>query len=35
MSMGIKRFTKVAGVNVMDARRRVAEKMLAENKYCF
>lgn len=35
MTMGVKRFTKVTAVNVMDARRRVAEKMLAENKYCF
>jgi alkylation response protein AidB-like acyl-CoA dehydrogenase len=32
---GIKHFTCVKGVNVKDARRRVAEKMIEENRYCF
>ena len=33
--MGIKRFTKVAPVNVRDARRRIAAKLISENKYCY
>ncbi len=35
MHIGLKRFTKVEPFNTKDARRRVADKMLAENKYCF
>ncbi|MBP1652907.1 MAG: acyl-CoA dehydrogenase domain protein [Bacteroidetes bacterium] len=33
MLLGIKRFTKAAPVNTKDARRRIADKLLAENKY--
>jgi hypothetical protein len=32
---GTKVYTNVAGVNVKDARRRVADKLIEENKYCF
>ncbi len=35
MLMGMKRYTKTQPVNVRLARRRIAEKMLDENKYCF
>jgi len=35
MLMGLKRFTKVAPVNVMEARRRIADKIIEENKYPF
>ncbi|MBN2681920.1 MAG: acyl-CoA dehydrogenase family protein [Bacteroidales bacterium] len=28
-------FTKVKSVNVLDARRRIADKLIDENKYCF
>ncbi|MBN2237730.1 MAG: acyl-CoA dehydrogenase family protein [Bacteroidales bacterium] len=35
MLMGMKRFTKAAPVNVKDARRRIADKLIEENKYCF
>ena len=35
MLMGMKRYTKVQPVNVRLARRRIAEKMIDENKYCF
>jgi alkylation response protein AidB-like acyl-CoA dehydrogenase len=35
MLMGLKRFTKIAPMNLKDARRRVADAMLAENKYIF
>lgn len=35
MLLGLKRFTKAAPFNAKDARRRIADKMIAENKYCF
>jgi alkylation response protein AidB-like acyl-CoA dehydrogenase len=35
MMMGLKRFTKNDSFNVKDARRRVAEKLIGEGKYCF
>ena len=35
MLMGIKRYTKVEPFNVKEARRVVADKLIAENKYCF
>ena len=35
MLMGLKRFTKTEPFNAKNARRRVAEKLITENKYCF
>ncbi len=35
MLMGMKRFTKVEGVNVIAARRRIAAKLIDDNKYNF
>ncbi|CCH03193.1 acyl-CoA dehydrogenase domain protein [Fibrella aestuarina BUZ 2] len=35
MLMGLKRFTKIEPMNLKDARRRVADAMIAENKYVF
>lgn len=35
MLMGLKRFTKYAPFNSKDARRRIADKLIAEGKYCF
>ncbi|HXL54672.1 MAG TPA: hypothetical protein VN958_00355, partial [Chitinophagaceae bacterium] len=35
MHIGLKRFTKVEPFNTKDARRRIADKMIAENKYCY
>lgn len=35
MLMGMKRFSKVAPVNVRDARRRIANKLIEEGKYNF
>jgi len=32
---GINYFTKVAGVNVKEARRRIADRLIEENTYCF
>jgi hypothetical protein len=33
MLMGVKRFTKIAPFNTKDARRRIADKLIAEGKY--
>lgn len=33
--MGLRRFTKAEPFNVKDARRRLADKVIAEGKYCF
>ncbi len=35
LEKGVEHFTAVAGVNVKEARRRIADKMIDENKYCF
>lgn len=35
MMMGLKRFTKNESFNTKEARRRVADKLITENKYCF
>jgi alkylation response protein AidB-like acyl-CoA dehydrogenase len=35
MLMGLKRFTKQQPFNVKEARRTVANKLIAENKYCY
>ena len=35
MLMGLKRFTKYPPQNVKKLRRIVADKMIAENSYCF
>ncbi|HAF29012.1 MAG TPA: acyl-CoA dehydrogenase [Bacteroidales bacterium] len=32
---GIKIYTNIPGVNTKDARRRIADKLIEENKYCF
>ncbi|MBS1919712.1 MAG: acyl-CoA dehydrogenase family protein [Bacteroidetes bacterium] len=33
--MGLKRFTRAEPVNTKESRRRIADKMIAEGKYCF
>ncbi|MFY0674748.1 MAG: acyl-CoA dehydrogenase family protein [Bacteroidia bacterium] len=35
MLLGLKRFTKPAPINTIELRRKVANKMIEENKYCF
>lgn len=35
MLMGLKRFTKTEPFNAKEARRRVAAKLISENKYCY
>ena len=35
LEKGISYFTSVAGVNVKEARRRIADHLIDENKYCF
>ena len=35
LEKGISHFTAVAGVNVKEARRRIADRLIEENKYCF
>lgn len=35
MLMGLKRFTKVEPFNIKESRRKISEKMIAENSYCF
>ncbi len=35
MHIGLKRFTKMEPFNTKDARRRITDKMIEENKYCY
>ncbi len=35
MLMGIKRFSKVDPFNSKEARQKIAQKMIEENRYCF
>jgi hypothetical protein len=35
MLMGLKRYTKSEIFNCKNARRRIADKLIAENRYCF
>ena len=33
--MGLRRFTKAEPFNTKEARRRIADRMISENRYCF
>jgi hypothetical protein len=35
LEKGIERYTQVAGVNVKESRRRIADLLIDENRYCF
>lgn len=35
LEKGITQYTGVAGVNVKEARRRIADRLISENRYCF
>ena len=35
MHIGLKRFTKVDAFNSKDSRRKIADKLVEENRYCF
>ena len=35
LEKGIATYTTVAGVNVKEARRKIADRLIDENKYCF
>lgn len=35
MLMGLRRFTKVEPFNIKESRRKIAEKLIGENQYCF
>ncbi len=35
MLMGLKRFTKIEGYNLKEARRRIADEMIEKGKFCF
>ena len=35
MLMGLKRYTKTEDINLTQARRNIAAKLISENKYCF
>lgn len=35
MIIGLKRFTKFEPVNTKEARQRIAQKLIEENRYCF
>lgn len=35
LEKGISHYTSVAGVNVKEARRRIADRLIEENKYCY
>jgi len=35
MLIGLKRFTKIDPFNIKDSRQAIAQKVIAENKYCF
>ena len=32
---GLDHYTRVEGVNIRDARRRIADMLISENRYCF